>query len=91
MSLIEAQGLAKEPGGALSIAHIIDNQDGTFSVMRHINCEFCDYCGERNAWYDAGVPLEEIDARAHIAKSDPYEEQKKRFPENYGLAPSSMQ
>lgn len=34
------------PGNLLSIHHVIDNGDGTFSLMSHINCEHCDFCQE---------------------------------------------
>ena len=26
------------------ISHILDNGDGTYSIMYHIVCEHCDYC-----------------------------------------------
>ncbi len=26
------------------ISHLLDNGDGTYSVMCHIVCEWCDYC-----------------------------------------------
>lgn len=26
------------------IAHLLDNQDGTYSLVYHIVCEYCDYC-----------------------------------------------
>jgi hypothetical protein len=47
-------------GGA--VPHIVDNQDGTYSVVSHINCEYCDYC------------LEESHGQTHhIAKENIYE------------------
>lgn len=59
-------------GRILSIRHVLSNEDGTFSVMAHINCEFCDYCEQANQdgkllpgpWYVTG-PFD--------AKEDPYE------------------
>ena len=48
----------------LSIRHITRNEDdGTFSVLAHINCEFCDYCEEGTK------------AEPHLAKENPYERQ----------------
>lgn len=26
------------------VAHLLDNQDGTYSLVYHIVCEYCDYC-----------------------------------------------
>lgn len=73
LTLEQAETVAARGG----IAHIIVNDDKTYSVMSHINCEHCDYCAETNL----GIHI-------HNAKSDPYEFQKINVPENYGL-PSS--
>ena len=27
------------------IRHLLSNDDGSFSIMSHINCNWCDYCG----------------------------------------------
>lgn len=75
-----------------SISHVIDNQDGTYSVMSHINCEHCDYCDQSNDWWNKqktlGLKYEEIsklDVPIFIAQEDPYKTQKVKHPENYGL------
>jgi len=58
------------------IPHMLLNDDGTYSIMLHINCEWCDYCeaedaasrvGIRNGWSLDRPPL------IHQAKEDPYE------------------
>ncbi len=49
----------------LGIRHILDNGDGTFSVMCHISCEWCDYCEEARGVADPCM--------VHKAKEDPYE------------------
>jgi hypothetical protein len=87
-SLADARAsLAK---GSNAILHLLDNQDGTFSIMSHINCEHCDYCDEFNVWYAEqkakGLQWEEIsklEDPAFIAKEDPYAIQKIKMPENY--------
>jgi len=50
-------------GGILSIHHILENEDGTYSIMRHINCEFCNYCEEGGS-PEAG--------KVHKARANPY-------------------
>ena len=53
--------------------HLLDNQDGTFSTMGHIACEWCDYCdAEENVRWD-------LDAPVHIAKPNAYEEQERKY------------
>lgn len=73
------------------IRHILDNRDGTYSLMGHINCEFCDYCQLNNEWYgerkSEGLTYKEIEKLPYPifpAKEDPYEEQKLYNPANYG-------
>lgn len=39
----EAESWASMPG---ETRHVIANDDGTFSVMSHIVCEWCDYCDQ---------------------------------------------
>ena len=69
-SLKDAWALEKKSCGP---AHVLENGDGTYSVMSHINCEFCDYCEDEE---DKRITI-------HIPKSDPYAHQKILFPENY--------
>jgi hypothetical protein len=83
MSLDDAKKVIKKITNR--IPHVIDNQDGTYSVMSHINCETCDYCDARNQGYKNGKRDEELDFMIHIAQEDPYRAQKKKFPENYGF------
>jgi hypothetical protein len=61
-TLDQARSIVDSPSNMIS--HILANDDGTFSVMSHIVCEFCDYC-------EAGgvVPFP--------AKADPYENQRR--------------
>lgn len=80
------------------IKHILINDDNTYSVMSHINCEFCDYCDLYNEWWykqeSDGLSYEEIcklEKPVFAAKSDPYEIQKIRMPENYGLISDGYQ
>lgn len=42
--------------------HALDNGDGTYSIMAHVVCEWCDYCKEQE---DHGIEL-------HDARPDPY-------------------
>jgi len=69
----EAKEYAYKPKGMLSISHILDNEDGTYSVMSHINCEWCDYCGDQRMVLDPDKEATDI----HVYKEDPYENQKK--------------
>lgn len=77
--------LAPVDGRKPLFSHILDNEDGTYSVMSHINCEHCDYCDAENEYYEqikaTGKTWEEawdiceINPIIHIAKEDPYENQ----------------
>lgn len=74
------------------IAHIMNNQDGTYSVMGHIVCEHCDYCDLENEWWDKqkkdGLNPEEnwkLGQPTFPPIEDPYERQKVKCPENYGM------
>ena len=51
-----------------AISHLLDNEDGTFSIMYHIVCEHCDYCNE-----EGKIDIATNPHFAHIAKEDPYE------------------
>ena len=53
------------------IMHLLDNEDGTFSIMGHIVCEHCDYCCSQ------GDARWERDIVAVPAKRDPYENQER--------------
>ena len=53
------------------VEHLLDNGDGTFSVMAHIVCEHCDYCTSQ------GDCRGEPDIEAVPYKENPYEEQEK--------------
>jgi hypothetical protein len=59
ITLAEAKALMAVPSN--TIDHLLANDDGTYSVMSHIVCEFCDYCQAGKA------------AEPHSAKPDPYE------------------
>ena len=50
-------------GSPLSIHHAIDNGDGSFSLMSHINCEYCNYCREANENPDLEIDIEH---KSHI-------------------------
>ena len=43
----EAVKLKKEPTNKIS--HLVKNDDETYSLVYHINCEWCDYCEEGEA------------------------------------------
>ena len=61
--------MALEHRAGSMVMHLLDNQDGTFSIMEHIVCEHCDYCTEQG---DARL---QRDIKAVVAKADPYENQ----------------
>lgn len=65
-SLADARLIDKGLVGRIS--HILDNKDGTYSVIGHSVCEHCDYCDESNKM--VGVPDSE---RIHTARPNPYE------------------
>lgn len=75
MVIVDAAG-----GGLLSIRHLLYNDDGTFSVMRHINCEWCDYCMFSEREYERLITLgktpeqasESVRRTAWSAQEDPY-------------------
>jgi hypothetical protein len=59
------------------IVHILKNDDKSFSLMMHINCEFCDYCTACNTAYEAGIRYTDTRERGgyplvHRAVADPY-------------------
>jgi len=60
------------------ITHLISNDDGTFSLLGHIVCEYCDYCEEQ------GDCRGNYNAIAFPAKEDPYENETKKLHERYG-------
>jgi len=63
-NLETATEVYKRPSNTLR--HLLDNGDGTYSVMGHIVCEWCDYCEvERNN--KEGV------VTIHSAQENPYE------------------
>lgn len=57
------------------VKHALLNDDGTYSIMRHINCEWCDYCTAANVAYASGARSTEEQPFIHRAKEDPYEYQ----------------
>lgn len=68
MSLDDARGVAESPTNM--ITHLLSNDDGTFSVMSHIVCEWCDYCDTQgDCRGGAGAPVP--------AKPNPYENQER--------------
>ncbi len=64
LSLVEAQRVVANSGAW--IAHLLSNDDGTYSIMKHINCEWCDYCSVKADFN-----------RIHVAKQNPYENMEK--------------
>ena len=72
------------------IVHMLENDDGgwkningnveyiepTYSLMRHINCEWCDYCTQADNAYRSGIRYNEKNPLIHKAKADPYEDEK---------------
>ncbi len=59
------------------IAHLLENEDGTFSLMYHIVCEWCDFCDEQgDCRFSKGIA-------ACKAKEDPYENQRQKEREVY--------
>jgi hypothetical protein len=60
--------------GIYSVHHILINPEGDYSVMCHINCEFCDYCYAANE--DTSLHINEAKYRTcgpHQYKENPYE------------------
>jgi len=55
------------------IPHLLDNGDGTFSVMGHITCERCDYCDESYKEDPDGTKYDLYDRpMVHKFLEDPY-------------------
>lgn len=87
MSLEEARKVAMKT----AICHVVENSDNTYSVVGHINCEYCDFCEEASAIWQAnkakGMSFEELRKKdlelVHGFKEDIYSEQKIKHPENY--------
>lgn len=59
------QALKKKAEPTNMISHLMRNEDETYSLVYHINCEFCDYCEE-------GIKKE-----PYLAKENIYEEVEK--------------
>lgn len=84
LSLEEAKKAVKEATGW--ICHLIQNGEWefndreytppTYSVMMHINCEWCDYCDAANVAYRSGIRYSTDHPLIHLAKEDPYENEK---------------
>lgn len=84
LSLEEAKKAVKETTGW--ICHIIQNGEAkwienkhmpeSYSIMMHINCEWCDYCGAANVAYHVGIRYSTDHPLIHLAKEDPYENEK---------------
>lgn len=68
MMKLEAEDFLRQPSPM--IRHLLDNGDNTYSIMAHINCEWCDFC-------EAGKNLsrEELITTAFPAKENAYENQ----------------
>ena len=60
-----------------AICHLLRNDDDTYSIMYHIVCEHCDYCGQMSFVYESGLYFDELHPLIHKYKDDPYENQKK--------------
>lgn len=58
------------------IVHLLLNDEGDFSIMGHINCEWCNYCEQQNIAYKAGLRYSDDYPLVHKAKENPYEEEK---------------
>lgn len=52
------------------ILHLLKNEDGSYSVMGHVVCEYCDYCVAQ------GDCRGKYDAKPQVAKEDPYTNQR---------------
>ena len=63
---VDARRLLAETTSSM-FQHLLDNEDGTFSIMAHIVCEYCDYCVSQGDARGKG------DITAVPAKPDPYE------------------
>lgn len=63
--LDEATRYLQEPSGM--VRHLLVNKDGTYSIMSHIVCEWCDYCTTQGDCRGVETPV------AVPAKPDPYE------------------
>lgn len=59
------------------VTHLLDNEDGTFSLMSHINCEWCDYCSTQ------GDCRGNANAVAAPAKIRPYEQNNPEYYTRY--------
>ncbi len=62
------------------VPHLLDNEDGTYSVMSHITCEQCDYCDD---YFEADpdgtkYDLYEGNIMIHRVKADPYSHEKSK-------------
>lgn len=69
----EARKIQKEMTGWIS--HIIFNEDKKdFSIMGHINCEWCIYCQQRNIAYENGLRYGDDYPLIHLAVENPYPE-----------------
>jgi len=71
----EARSILAKPASV--IQHLLKNIDGTFSVMSHIVCEWCDYCDEQ------GDCRGNMDAEPVNAKCNPYEQQERMERDDY--------
>lgn len=58
------------------ILHILVNEERDFSIMGHLVCEWCDYCDQRNLAFKAGLRYSNDYPLVHMAKEDPYEDNK---------------
>lgn len=56
--------------GGPKVAHLLNNQDGTYSVMSHIVCDWCDYCDTQGDCRPMGNRPVEYEAVPY--KPDPY-------------------
>jgi len=84
-TLFEVREALSKPSNR--VAHVLANDDGTYSIMRHINCEWCDFCAAEEktrkhklADVVAVRGVQTPDGRTwtiHPYKENPYEEQKK--------------
>lgn len=65
------------------IRHLLDNGDGTYSIMSHIPCDWCDYCetqGNAVGKVDIQAVPFQNDPREHIHKA--YERERAEYLEN---------
>lgn len=75
LRLTKAEAYSLEKYQTPMIAHLLTNEDETYSIMYHINCEWCDYCEQQG---DARGMLHGEVIVPMPAKENPYELQESK-------------